>query len=327
MTPLLAIRHHRVLRIVGASLASLIALWVVGWLTAGDSLLVVRFGAYAAPWLAAIAIGTAGLLGAVRDWRWMTLALAAALLISAPILPRFNPLRLWQPEPTGSLRVMTFNTSYSNGNFAAIASLISSERPDIVFLQQLASLSKLQSVLRRTSIGFNYFSAPAHDDDTLILSRFPLSQVREFQQRTTAVAAIGGCRVRLWSLHAPHGQFAIDEQAHYFYEAARDIVVERMPVILGGDLNSTEFDSSQAPLRGELADAFSAAGFGPGFTFPSHARRMGVLGPLVRIDHIFFRGLNAVSARTFRDGAGSDHLPVFAEFRLADSCRLNTGAQ
>jgi vancomycin resistance protein VanJ len=304
---------------VAAVVTGAATLWLVGWALVGDGMLIVRWGAYAAPWLALSVLAAAGLFGLVRRPWAAVVALAVGLLILSPVLTRFNPLR-WSPDKSsGGLKVMTFNTSDLNLDIEAIAGLIGRERPDIVFLQQIADLKRLQQ--RLAAQGYRYTAFPEHTDDTVILSRFPLSQSKSFGTRTTSVAAVGGCKVRLWSLHAPHGQFTIDEQTRYFDLAADALRDETLPLIVAGDFNSTEFNTVQAPLRVRLRDAYAETGSGFGFTFPSDVRRMGTLGKLFRIDHILFRDLAAQAAWVADDNAGSDHFAVVAILRLAQYCR------
>jgi vancomycin resistance protein VanJ len=267
-----------------------------------------------------LALLAAGLfvLGRVL-WRAL-LALAVALLILIPALPRFNPIRWLSSAPPGDLRVLTFNTSTMNSDFDAIAKLIVRERADIVLLQQISDLTALKAQISRTPGHFGYFSFPEHTADMAILSRFPLLQSQTFGERVTSVATIGKCQIRLWDLHAPHGQFAIENQEQFFIAAAAALDDEKLALIVTGDLNSTEFNSAQAPLRAELRDAYAEAGSGFGSTFPSRVRRFGMLGPLFRIDHVFFRGLEPASAWVVSDNAGSDHLPVLVTFKFRPIC-------
>lgn len=308
-------RHMAVFRATGAALAGLIALWFVSWLLVGDGLLLVRWGAFAAPLLATLSLVAAGMFALGRRPWWGASATGLALLILLPVIPRFNPARWFRTSEADDLRVMTFNSSTLNTDYAAVAGLIVREHPDIVFLQQTRDLPALLRKIRTLPGSFQYQRFPTHAADAVILSRFALSNGQEFPAQVGAVIAIDACHVRLWSLHAPHGQLDIDTQQYFFEQAALSVADEKLPVIAGGDLNSTEFNSDQAPLRAQLIDAFATAGAGLGFTFPSHVRRFGTFGRLFRIDYIFFRGLVATAAWTVGDNAKSDHFPVEATFR------------
>ncbi len=313
-------KHQRLYRFAGAALALPIAVWFIGWLLVGDEIILVRWGAYIAPWLAVGALAAACLLIAGRRVWWAAGALAVAILILAPVLDRFNPARWIGAPKREDLRVMTFNASTSNGDLDSVARLITRERPDIAFLQQVQNLPVLLRDIRRQPDHLQYFEFPEQTADTVILSRFPLSETQLLIGRTTAIAAIGACEIRLWSLHAPHGQFSVAPQGTFFANTAASLRDERMPVLAGGDLNSTEFNSVQAPLRGQVRDAFAETGAGLGLTFPSHVRRFGILGTLFRIDHIFFRKQKPTFSWVAGDSAGSDHYAVVATFDRSPKC-------
>jgi endonuclease/exonuclease/phosphatase (EEP) superfamily protein YafD len=320
MTPPSA-RQVGAYRLAGVVLATPVLLWFAGWLLVGDNLLPVRWGAYVAPWLVLVLVVAAVLFALARSWWWLAATATIALLLAVPILPRFNPVRLFPKEARATdIRVLTFNSSDSNDDFQAIAALIVRERPDIVFLQQLSNQAGLQAALDAQPQAPRYVSAPPYTADTLILSRFAVSGAKLFDARTTAIVTIGACRIRLWSVHAPHGQYTPQDQRIFFDDTAHAVAGETLPVLAGGDLNSTEYNSLQAPLRDQLRDAFADAGSGLGFTFPSPVRRFGKLGTLFRIDHVFYRGLEPVSAWRVSDSAGSDHLPVMATFRRPPNC-------
>ena len=87
------------------------------------------------------------------------------------------------------------------------------------------------------------------------------------------------------------------------------------PVLLMGDLNMTHWQQAYRQLLDVgLLDAFVEAGHGSSLTFPT---RRGVvpLRPLLRLDYIFYSTeLTALDSWVGPDG-GSDHLPLFAQFR------------
>ena len=94
-----------------------------------------------------------------------------------------------------------------------------------------------------------------------------------------------------------------------------DVLPERTPVILGGDVNAPEHSQVYGLIAAHLENAQRAAGSGFGFTYPAAGLRLlGVSAfPVVRIDHVFFsRHFVALRAKTLQDSGGSDHRPVLA---------------
>ncbi|MEE6259804.1 endonuclease/exonuclease/phosphatase family protein [Plantactinospora sonchi] len=78
-------------------------------------------------------------------------------------------------------------------------------------------------------------------------------------------------------------------------------------LIVLGDLNTATTDRVIEPLTELLRDAQADAGQGPGFTWPAAL-------PMIRPDHVLYRGLTASSADVVRTPA-SDHRAVTAGFR------------
>jgi endonuclease/exonuclease/phosphatase family metal-dependent hydrolase len=86
---------------------------------------------------------------------------------------------------------------------------------------------------------------------------------------------------------------------------------------VGGDFNTTDQSEGYHLLAQHLKNAHWEAGWGFGFSFPANQprfKRIPILTPVVRIDHIFYSShFLAHSATTLSDSGGSDHLPVIAE--------------
>lgn len=309
------------------SVSALIAIWCVAWVIFGDWMLLTRWGAYAFPWL-----GLAALLACIpaivkRRYGIALIQVVLALSMLLPIGGRAWPGRLWNAAVPSDIRVVTFNITDFNSEtlgrtYDRAAHRIATLHPDIVFLQQIANPQDLLARFAREPGLRKLHAYPRKSSEDMILSRYPLeSAAIPFARSVTAVADIGGCRLALWNLHGPHGERAMNEQAKFF----RDFRARFAPVgagaIVAGDMNSTEFNSVQAPLRDVLGDAFASTGFGAGFTYPTGVRRLGRLGPLVRIDYIFYTStLTPTQSFAFGGDIGSDHYAVFASFRLPDKC-------
>ena len=81
-----------------------------------------------------------------------------------------------------------------------------------------------------------------------------------------------------------------------------------MPVVLMGDFNAEPDDSVFDPIREKLSDTQDKSVNPEVMTYPSDK-------PSVKIDYIFYRGLQCVSAETITD-IYADHLPIIAEFNV-----------
>jgi len=89
---------------------------------------------------------------------------------------------------------------------------------------------------------------------------------------------------------------------------------------VAGDFNATAESPLLDSLRAAGFDsAFDRVGSGLGLSFPAFLRYRGLpFPPLVRIDHVFLRSLEPISAR-FLPGAGSDHRARYVEVAMGDS--------
>jgi len=78
-------------------------------------------------------------------------------------------------------------------------------------------------------------------------------------------------------------------------------------VVVLGDFNASGSDRALAPLQAELTEANQSEG-GFGLTWPAGA-------PLMRLDHVFTRGMTPTHNAVVGD-AGSDHHGIVSSFRL-----------
>ncbi len=85
---------------------------------------------------------------------------------------------------------------------------------------------------------------------------------------------------------------------------------QKLPVILGGDLNSPPFTSARQILRTELVDCFEQRGLGFGLTFPNQF-------PLWRLDYLMVSPQIKVLNCEVVQKTGSDHRGLRAEFNVA----------
>jgi vancomycin resistance protein VanJ len=89
------------------------------------------------------------------------------------------------------------------------------------------------------------------------------------------------------------------------------------PALVLGDFNTSDGQPLYRLLRRRLDDAYRAAGWGFGFTFPSP--RGSPLGfPVVRIDYVFHDEFWATQAAWTGSLPGSDHRYVVADLLLVE---------
>ena len=245
-----------------------------------------------------------------------------------------------RPLPDGTpLRVMTANLLVSNRDVSRASALIAVEEPDIVALQEVSPpmAAHLERSLRED---YPYqVLLPSDLSDGLgigLLSRYPLhaepetgwySHVCGCQRVTVDVSGqtlslvnahpppptIGYVRVRSVSLPVSFD----GRTTSRMIEAALDgIDVHQRPVIVAGDLNTSDRQPMYRRLRRDLLDAYREAGWGLGNTFPALGFE-GILGvSVIRIDYILHNASFATRAAWTGTIPGSDHRYVVADLLL-----------
>lgn len=292
---------------------------------AGDELLVGRYTGYVMPWL------LLGLVpGAAWAWRTRARALSAILGLSAatiavahvPLLERH--VAVPPPFPL-TLSVMSYNTWSENRDQAKIARVLLESAPDLVLLQEIppAVFEGVNGLLGALYGGGAVHSAYEPSIQQAIVSRWPLgvsTAMKDKGQTQKLVLRTPAGPVTVFNVHPLRiggWRQRYDQMAALL---AQDVLPERTPVILGGDLNAPEHSQLYGLLAAHLVNAHRAAGSGFGFSYPAAGLRLlGVVPvfPVVRIDHVFSsRELVALRAETLQDAGGSDHRPVLAVLAL-----------
>ncbi len=82
----------------------------------------------------------------------------------------------------------------------------------------------------------------------------------------------------------------------------------KIPIILTGDFNTHPQDAVLKPIYNKLCDSDKKAEVCGEFTYPSDK-------PEIKIDYIFFRGLNCTRSMVIKDIV-SDHFPIIADFDI-----------
>ncbi|MDA8219627.1 MAG: endonuclease/exonuclease/phosphatase family protein [Dehalococcoidales bacterium] len=280
-----------------------------------------------------------------RRWQAMALLTLPLALLAVQygylLLPR-------QAAASGvPLRVMTANLLSSNAEVGALGVAIAKEHPDLLAVQELnPDLAK--GLAAQVGREFPYVLLyPDESYPTLgLYSRFPLAASAVSDNGgdgcpcQQATADVNGRAVTVLNVHPPRPTLGFRRIGPVpvpttFDTARRDralgAIVARAqtiagPLIVLGDFNTSDRDPAYGMLAGTLDDAFRAAGWGPGYTFPSRSSFDGWPSqgggieifylPVVRIDYVFTSpGWTPTGAQVV-NVPGSDHLSVVADLAL-----------
>ncbi|HKI62267.1 MAG TPA: endonuclease/exonuclease/phosphatase family protein, partial [Mariprofundaceae bacterium] len=242
--------------------------------------------------------------------------LVLGMLMAYPYLHQFIPSQVGVSSKHLPYKVMTYSKMGRNHDIGAVARVVSREKPDILFMQEISKTESQKLVQLLSAI----YASPLFVDDHygLILSRFRVvSRLKRVEGSHAADILLPEGKIRVWNVHLQKSISSRDLQYKSVNQLAEQIGQESGPVLVAGDFNATVLNSPYVKIRSLLDNAFEKVGFGFGFTFPSPARRMGALTPFMRIDHIFYsKDFTAHQAYVVHDAGGSDHYPVVALLSL-----------
>ncbi len=274
-----------------------------------------------------------------RDWRYWRSVLAPFVIFIFLYGELFLPNA---PAPnTDSITVMTFNVWGGGHSPETARVIVENGVPDIVALQEVTPL--MADVLLE-EIGdlypYRLLEAEGTYRGMAVLSRLPLTEL-DISHLAHPWWQVQAMRVEaaarpftLYNVH-PHATNVlvyIEQGMDVAQEvrnsmAIRQQLIETLvadfsrrdgPIVVVGDLNSTDQSDVYVLMRRYLADAHRASGWGLGHTFPAYGgsfRGVPILPLQMRLDMVFlskdFRAVRTWVSRTYGE---SDHRPSLAEF-------------
>lgn len=258
-----------------------------------------------APWLGlgVLVLAVAALL------RRAPSALVAVGIVAVIWAAEFGGALLPRGGGTPKFSVVSQNLLATNPDPAATVADLVATQPDLVALQEV-------SPEQRDAV-FGALEGYPHRQFTTTVGLWSRYEITDMRQVDTGMGWLRAFRAEVSLPVGPTAVYVVhlaslrpgetgnrDHTISTLAEHISEDPADRL--ILLGDLNTATNDREMATLDGLLADAQRDAGSGFGFTWPSGF-------PLVRLDHVRYRGLDAVDASTIRT-TGSDHRAVAAAF-------------
>jgi endonuclease/exonuclease/phosphatase (EEP) superfamily protein YafD len=249
---------------------------------------------------------------------WLIGALAASLVLNAIVV---LPWYVGEDETSGGveLKLLHANVLSSNTEYDRLISLLDTEAPDLVMLQEvspdwLVALDEL-----RADYPYSYAEAREGNFGIALFSRVPLKSVSHFDSPPfgypTIVASldIDGQVLHFIGTHPmiPVSGDFYDARNEQLAGVARLLGKQAEPKILVGDLNLSQWDVNYIHLEQQGGVRNARKGFGILPTWP-------VFMPfaMIPIDHVLVS--ETISVTGFYSGPriGSDHLPLIVTFSL-----------
>lgn len=229
-----------------------------------------------------------------------------AFLLLLPIVSQFGDGKK-QGNNIDTIRVLSFSGMTRSKNEHDLTTLLSEEKPDIACLQEFPPTDGLQAAIR----GYN--SSHQGQSALTVLSRAPVAAYRNSGRVLEARTNLKDMEeVNVINVHMPRQYRNVDRDA---WQEVENLVESNEKAVLCGDFNMTPYNLGYRRLVEKLGlvDAHKRAGEGFGLTFPHANRRIALFGPLLRLDYVFVKGFEVVSARTIEGSALSDHRAVVVD--------------
>jgi len=323
--------------IIGWLYAGLIIIWFILQVWIGDGVWWLALGGSFTPllFLPLIVLLPTCLICRWRPF-WLSVVPPVAIfliLYGTLFLPRLRPASVEAP-----MVVMTFNIWGYSESVETARAIVYDEVPDVLALQELSPEMATVVVEELGDIypyrEFVFGTDP--DSGVGVLSHYPVQQVASQVSgwRVQALRVVVGERsFTLYNIHpavsnvlayledgdslAEGMEASWREREAQIRELVADIESRDEPVIVAGDLNSTDQSTVYRLLDGELSDAHRVSGWGLGHTFPAYGgswRGIPIIARQMRIDMVFYSDeFVALSCSVGSAHGESDHLPVLAE--------------
>ncbi|MFC0866243.1 endonuclease/exonuclease/phosphatase family protein [Sphaerimonospora cavernae] len=272
------------------------------------------------PYVAAGSLFALLVAAASRSRAAMSAALATCALMAIIVLPRALPSA---PTATGpTLRILTANLFYGQGDARTVVDLVRRLRADILNVQELTpeAVQALDAAGLGARLPYRHLEDAAGSSGSGIYSRHPLTRLPDF-------APAGGHNMPRAALTLPGGRTVEVVDVHTLapvhhniagwladFSALPSVASSSATIrILAGDFNATlDHAALRAVIGRGYVDAADATGNGLRTTWPADQRHP----PLITIDHVLFDERASAVRTSTHDVPGSDHRALFTELRL-----------
>jgi endonuclease/exonuclease/phosphatase (EEP) superfamily protein YafD len=313
-----------------AALAALFILLCDTWALAGifnDQLALFRYMNYFGYYipllvLAVVVMATCMVRGLVARVVLGMLSLPALLMPYALSSFSFSGSK-WALEDTvkgSEISVVSFSKMSRNKDYSRLSELLDCSEYDVILMQEAPDFDTLIAKMPQVAQSCNYSFAGGDYKSLVLLTRFPILSSIAYRTHNTFAVDVAGTPVTLITARIEkslksQGVLQQREQVAEIITALPDDEL----VVVAGDFNSTPHNATIFTMKEAMAYAEPEGWMLSTFTFPAEGRWYSSLGALIRIDHIFYRGLSLISSRVLDDSYGSDHYPVQAVFTVPET--------
>ena len=228
------------------------------------------------------------------------------------ITPRLDQI---SDSESSAFTFVTFSKMSRNQDFKAVAQLIDCKKHDIIAVQEASGLEQeLHGALANSSCK----SVFSKQGNLAVFSKYPLFIVEELKFGVHVVADNGKEDISIITFRmdkslTERGAKSQQKQITFLSDYLKKL---RTPTVIAGDFNATIHNETIWTVNQYASYLAPNSFWNLELNFPSSARRIGALGPLIRIDHIFTLRLVAAPIEVMDDAYGSDHFPIMTKLAL-----------
>lgn len=280
-----------------------------------------------------------------RRWPLAALSLIPAVFFVVSYGMMFVPNPVSGSPDARTLSLLTYNLHSEQMLIDPMADVVREANADVVALQEVS-----REVEERFSAEFAtlypYQAWHTIPDGAVIgqavMSRYPILESDYWRNEPLnfslghqqVIIDFDGTAISLYNTHPIHpilklGRiFAVELRTNEIQSVLDRADVDSNSVLIAGDFNMSDQSEDYRTITAGYTDAYRAAGWGLGFTFPDFSSRNAVPGergslplrPIVRLDYIFHSDdFRALEARVWPTSGGSDHRPLLAQFEVLEN--------
>ena len=234
---------------------------------------------------------------------------------------------VWTSTPeatseTRGYRLLVSNVLSTNDSVDTLLTFINETSPDIVLLMEIDQNGKLLFEELRAAYPHQVVRARQDNYGIGIYSRYPIANSQIMAAGNVSVPVLNldfdleGQRLSFYGIHAivPVSSQRAEHQRRQFESIADQITKNTAPVVVAGDLNTTQWSVRFRNLLSEAKLHDPSRYYSILTTWPVHFIPLSI-----PIDH-FLHSDNIVVTRRIRGPAfGSDHYPFIVDFAISDA--------
>ncbi|MAF64006.1 MAG: hypothetical protein CL680_21425 [Blastomonas sp.] len=253
--------------------------------------------------------------------KWGVIIIALPSIIIPLLVPNLNLYRggnelVQQSGPIKSFSFVTFSKMSLNKDYKEIAHIINCNNYDIIQVQELGDVDLFLEAEPTIKQHCNVVVSSSNPQ-LVTFSKFPMIELKNKHSYYISVQ-VEDSFIALVNVHlAKSIKSSADHQirsVNRLIKFANDI---NMPTIIAGDFNATPFNESISLMRANFRSVnFKQHMTDRSSTWPGSARKFGLFGPWLQIDHVFYRKLKYQNHLIHSESYGSDHYPIELSFSL-----------